>query len=94
MTYEDLRGKTRAGEFKLSSSAESLCAMLLNRMSLCVLLAGIVAAHRAVYSPRILSPHNADAYSLKTFAEFPHWRDLHGDAKVFEINIDAGNNGS
>jgi hypothetical protein len=50
-----------------------------------VLLAGIPAAQAAVYSPRVFSPHSADTYSLKTFAEFPHWRDLQGDAKVFEI---------
>src|SRR6266508_1201810 len=59
--------------------------MQLNRIGLCVLLAGIVPAQGAVYSPRVLSPHNADAYSLKTFAEFPRWRDQHGDAKVFEV---------
>ena len=36
-------------------------------------------------APRVLSPHNADAYSMRTFAEFPRWRDLSGDAKVYEI---------
>ncbi len=39
----------------------------------------------AQFSPRILSPHNADTYSLKTFAQFPRWRDLQGDAKVYAI---------
>lgn len=42
-----------------------------------------VGAHE--YAPRVLSPHNADAYSMKTFAQFPRWRDLQGDAKVYEI---------
>jgi hypothetical protein len=37
------------------------------------------------HAPRVLSPHNADAYSMKTFAEYPRWRDLRGDAKVWEI---------
>ena len=37
------------------------------------------------HAPRVLSPHNADAYSMKTFAEYPRWRDLKGDAKVWEI---------
>jgi hypothetical protein len=37
------------------------------------------------YAPRVLSPDHADAYSMRTFAEFPRWRDLSGDAKVFEI---------
>lgn len=59
--------------------------MQLDRISLCVLLAGIVPAQGAVYFPRVLSPHNADACNLKTFAEFPRWRDLRGDAKVFEV---------
>lgn len=49
-----------------------------------VLLLGLPAlAHE--HAPRILSPHNADAYSMKTFADFPRWRDLKGDAKVYEI---------
>ncbi|MBI4662545.1 MAG: hypothetical protein HY735_27340 [Verrucomicrobia bacterium] len=38
-----------------------------------------------LYSPRVLSPHTADTYSLKTFAQFHAWRDLNGDAKVYEI---------
>ena len=59
--------------------------MLAARLSLCVLLVAIVGANGAVYSPRVLSPHNADTYSLKTFAQFERWRDLHGDAKAFEI---------
>jgi len=59
--------------------------MQIKRMSLCVLLASIVGAQGAVYSPRVLSPHNADTYSLKTFAQYARWRDLQGDARVFEI---------
>ena len=39
----------------------------------------------AQYAPRVLSPHVADTYSMKTFAQFPRWRDLTGDAKVYEI---------
>ena len=54
------------------------------------LLAGLLAAPAAEvgareHAPRVLSPHNADAYSMKTFAEFPRWRGLTGDAKVYEI---------
>ncbi len=44
--------------------------------------AGVAARESA---PRVLSPHNADAYSMKTFALFPRWRDLKGDAKVYEV---------
>jgi hypothetical protein len=43
------------------------------------------ALHAHEHAPRVLSPHNADAYSMKTFAEFPRWRDLQGDAKVYEV---------
>jgi hypothetical protein len=57
----------------------------MRRVALLVLLAAAPAALAHEHSPRILSPHNADAYSMKTFAEFPRWRDLKGDAKVYEI---------
>jgi hypothetical protein len=43
------------------------------------------------YAPRVVSEHNADAYSMKTFAEFHRWRDLKNDAKaraVFEYLTD------
>ncbi|MEK7678417.1 MAG: hypothetical protein AAB676_21520 [Verrucomicrobiota bacterium] len=43
------------------------------------------SAQAALYSPRVVSPHNADTYSLKTFAQFHRWRDLQGDAKDFEV---------
>jgi len=38
-----------------------------------------------VYSPRVVSQHNADAYSLKTFAQFHRWRELKGDERAFEV---------
>ena len=31
------------------------------------------------YSPRVVSPHRADAYSMTTFRDFHRWRDLSGD---------------
>lgn len=34
------------------------------------------------YSPRIISPRVADAYSCRTFAEHPAWRDLAPEAKA------------
>jgi len=37
------------------------------------------------YAPRVVSPHNADAYSLRTFAEDARWRDLTGDARAWEM---------
>jgi hypothetical protein len=49
------------------------------------LAAALANAEASVYSPRVLSPHHADTYSLKTFAEFPRWRDLQSDAKAYEI---------
>ncbi|MGD0088821.1 MAG: hypothetical protein ABSE73_02770 [Planctomycetota bacterium] len=50
-----------------------------------VLLVSNLAGQAREYAPRVLSPHNADAYSMKTFAEYARWKDLQGDAKVFEI---------
>lgn len=38
-----------------------------------------------VHAPRVVSPHNADAYSMKTFAQFDRWRDLEGDALAWEV---------
>src|SRR5688572_30385694 len=52
---------------------------------LILLLVVSFTAQAAIYSPRVLSPHHADSYSLETFAEFHRCRDLEGDAKVFEI---------
>ncbi len=52
-------------------------------LSAAVALAGPAAARE--YAPRVVSPHNADAYSMKTFAQFPRWRDLRGDAKAWEV---------
>ena len=54
-----------------------------------LLLSSVLFATAAVraheHAPRVLSPHNADAYSMKSFARFHRWRDLTGDAKVYEI---------
>jgi hypothetical protein len=55
-------------------------------ISLAVALASAASlATAAEHAPRVLSPHNADAYSMRTFAEFPRWRDLEDDAKVYEL---------
>jgi hypothetical protein len=37
------------------------------------------------YAPRVLSPLRADAYSMRTFAQFPQWRGLRGDALAWEV---------
>ena len=37
------------------------------------------------YAPRVLSPHNADAYSMKTFAKYERWRGLRGDQLAWEV---------
>jgi hypothetical protein len=44
-----------------------------------------VPAETREYAPRILSPHNADAYSMRTFADYANWKDLEGDDKVLAI---------
>src|SRR5262245_18039330 len=46
-------------------------------------LAGPASARE--YAPRVVSPHHADAYSMKTFAQFPRWRELKGDFQAWEI---------
>ena len=33
----------------------------------------------------VVSPHNADAYSMKTFRQFPRWRELEGDRLAWEV---------
>ena len=37
------------------------------------------------YAPRVVSPHNADAYSMKTFRRYHRWRDLEGDRLAWEV---------
>jgi len=49
------------------------------------LLACVAGASAREYAPRVLCPDRADAYSMKTFARFPRWRDLHGDALAWEV---------
>jgi hypothetical protein len=39
---------------------------------------GIGRAQAAEYAPRVVSPHHADIYRMKTFAQFPRWRELKG----------------
>lgn len=53
-------------------------------LALCIPFAASDAAAREC-APRVLSPHNADAYSMKTFAEYHRWKDLKRDEKVFEV---------
>ncbi len=50
-----------------------------------VLFAFAATVDARVYAPRVVSPHNADAYSMRTFAGFHRWRDLQGDAKAWAI---------
>ncbi len=50
---------------------------------LVTLLAATAAARE--YAPRIVSAERADAYSMKTFAQFPRWKDLRGDALAWEV---------
>jgi len=49
------------------------------------LLCAATALPAVEYAPRVLSPHRADAYSMKTFAEYERWKDLEADVKVHEI---------
>ena len=47
------------------------------------LFASIAVAR--VHAPRVVSEHNADAYSMKTFAQYPRWRNEIGDQKAWEM---------
>ncbi len=54
-------------------------------LAFATLLLITTSADARTYAPRIVSEHNADAYSMKTFAEHPRWRDLSGDTKAWEM---------
>ncbi|MCL4205024.1 MAG: hypothetical protein KJ000_21290 [Pirellulaceae bacterium] len=43
------------------------------------------AAMAREYSPRVVSPHRADAYSMKTFRDFARWRNLTDDELAWEV---------
>ena len=53
--------------------------------SLLIVLALAPLAAGREYAPRVLSPLRADAYSMRTFAQFPQWRGLRGDALAWEV---------
>ncbi len=61
------------------------------RLAAIVVLASLLLARDAnlaqarEYSPRVISPGRADAYSMRTFSEFPRWRDLRNDALAWEV---------
>ena len=43
------------------------------------------SADADVRAPRVVSPNNADGYSMKTFGDFHRWRHLVGDQRAWEI---------
>jgi hypothetical protein len=51
-----------------------------NFLAIGVVLFLITVGKTREYAPRILAHHRADAYSMRTFAEFPRGRHLRGDA--------------
>jgi len=55
---------------------------------LCAIVASFAALAPATareYSPRVVSPHRADAYSMATFAKYWRWRNLNDDALAWEV---------
>jgi hypothetical protein len=38
-----------------------------------------------VYSPRVISPHVVDTYSMLTFAAHPQWKNLRGDERAWQV---------
>lgn len=57
----------------------------MQKLLIITILALALRAEAREYSPRVVSPHNADAYSMKTFRQFPRWRDLEGDRLAWEV---------
>jgi len=60
----------------------------MRRRSCASCLIGLVLAASAPareYSPRVVGPERADAYSMKSFAQFPRWQHLRGDALAWEV---------
>ena len=47
--------------------------------------AAMTPARAREYSPRVVSPRGADAYNMKTFAQFAPWRGLEGDRLAWEV---------
>jgi hypothetical protein len=45
----------------------------------------VLPAAAREYSPRVVSPHHADTYSMKSFAQFHRWRDLKDDRLAWEV---------
>jgi hypothetical protein len=63
--------------FRATNSNGSLLAVIM------VLIGSATMARE--YSPRVVSPHRADGYSMKTFRDFRRWRDLTDDALAWEL---------
>ena len=57
---------------------------LMLTLTLLFLLVPTVCSAR-VHAPRVVSPRNADAYSMKTFAQHHRWHGLSGDALAWEV---------
>jgi hypothetical protein len=54
-------------------------------MAVALLVACAQFAAAREYAPRVVSPERADAYSMKTFADFPRWRGLRDDALAWQV---------
>lgn len=50
-----------------------------------LLAAAPLLLHAREFAPRVVSEHTADAYSMKSFAQFHRWRDLQGDARAWAV---------
>ena len=79
LTMKEARKNTMNNAFKRRFSVQSITATICVMAALCIVAA---SAEARVYAPRVVSPHRADVYSMKTFAKFARWRNLKGDAKA------------
>ena len=50
-----------------------------------IVLFGTPESEAREYAPRVVSPHNADAYSMRTFRQFHRWRDLECGELAWEV---------
>jgi hypothetical protein len=69
----------------MARSRRSAASLLRPLFVLAVFVLVVPALQSREYAPRVLSPYHADAYSMKTFAQFPRWRELKNDALAWEV---------
>jgi len=65
------------------ANTEMVRQLILATLVACAIATSPLAARE--YSPRVVSQHVADAYSMRTFRDFHRWKDLEGDKLAWEV---------